>query len=70
MTEADLGKRENDLKVFILEPGFLPTIVEAARIYGNSGDSVETRHFVQWLHDVVGQQVPELTPYDQEIYDL
>ena len=47
----------------LLTPAFFLTLREAARIYGDLGDSIAVRDFVQWCHAVAKAHCPDLTPY-------
>lgn len=44
---------------------FLATLVEAAKIDGNSNDWIEIERFVQNTFDIAGKEAPEMNPYDE-----
>jgi len=58
MSNEELKQRELNLRPrFTWE--FMETIMEAYKVYGNTGDSVATQSFVKWCLDSTGFPEPD-----------
>lgn len=49
-----------------LTDDFLETAREAARVYGWSGDHIETAAFLRWLYEQAGKPEPNVECYEWE----
>jgi hypothetical protein len=64
-----LNNKEDNLRPRLTDE-FLSTLVEAAKVVGNSVDSVEMRYFVREVFSVAGKSMPEWKPYDEMREDV
>ncbi len=53
---------EERVKLKITEQ-FLEVLVDAAKTFGHYGDHPATCEFVEWAHELVGAEVPDLLPH-------
>ena len=63
MTDEEIQELEDKLRPKLSED-FLTTLVEAAKIHGNTGDWVAVKDFVRAQFHLAGKEPPEMEPYE------